>query len=625
MATFHITEAFVRQHAAGETFQRGQDYYHRGHVESLVLRDDVLQAAVIGSDIAPYAVRVVFSDGQAVSAGCSCPYDWGGWCKHIVAVLLAIAEHPDSVEERPSLAALLAGLDAGALRAMLLKLVERDPALGDAVERLLPRLASSDSGTASARPAPAVDTAAVRRRVRGAVHALDRMSSSQSYWHVGSVVGAGRDELAAAREYIEAGDARAAIEVLAAVTEAWMETYEWLDDSDGEVSGFYWEIGRVLAEALLAADLSPGERDTWAGRIRGWERSLSDYGIDDAYYDALVAARHGWDEPALVAVLRGEADSLAPDVDEGDEAWDDEDWSDDDGDDVDAETPDLLAARIRILTRQRRDEEALRLAAATGQRTAYATLLVQRGQTAEAAAWALANLLFPSETLAVARALAEAGAVEGALAVGERGLALSDAPVSGWDAPVDAAGYQPYRAQLAAWLRDTADVAGRPDLALRAAQREVLDAPNVGAWQAAERLAGDAWPARRDELLATLRSRRTADMGGTIDIFLHERRIDDAIALVDGTAYVSHTVVARVADAAVEAQPGWVIRTSRAQAEDIMDHGRSRYYDSAAGWLGRAKAAYHAAGRDGEWREYLDGLLARHQRKYKLMGYLRAL
>ena len=42
-----------------------------------------------GSQFAPYGVRVDFDEAGIIDATCSCPYDWDGLCKHIVAALLA--------------------------------------------------------------------------------------------------------------------------------------------------------------------------------------------------------------------------------------------------------------------------------------------------------------------------------------------------------------------------------------------------------------------------------------------------------------------------------------------------------------------------------------------------------
>src|SRR5207253_11221121 len=50
------TEATIRAQTSTESFQRGQDYYRRGAVASLVQRDETLEADVWGSDADPYRV-----------------------------------------------------------------------------------------------------------------------------------------------------------------------------------------------------------------------------------------------------------------------------------------------------------------------------------------------------------------------------------------------------------------------------------------------------------------------------------------------------------------------------------------------------------------------------------------
>ena len=75
-------------------------------------------------------------------------------------------------------------------------------------------------------------------------------------------------------------------------------------------------------------------------------------------------------------------------------------------------------------------------------------------------------------------------------------------------------------------------------------------------------------------------------------------------------------------DAAIESHPDWVIETCCAEAEEIMDSGRSKYYGEAVGWLAKAGDAYLAEGREEEWRAYLDELIGLHQRKYKLCPML---
>jgi uncharacterized Zn finger protein len=108
-----------------------------------------------------------------------------------------------------------------------------------------------------------------------------------------------------------------------------------------------------------------------------------------------------------------------------------------------------------------------------------------------------------------------------------------------------------------------------------------------------------------------------------VDIFLHEGLVEDAIAAVDQGA--THTLVERVADAAVPSHPEWVIKTARQQAERLMDGGKSQYYGAAAGWLARARDAYRAQGRERDWQAYRQELLDKHSRKRSLVPLLKAL
>jgi uncharacterized Zn finger protein len=56
-----------------------------------------------------------------------------------------------------------------------------------------------------------------------------------------------------------------------------------------------------------------------------------------------------------------------------------------------------------------------------------------------------------------------------------------------------------------------------------------------------------------------------------------------------------------------------------------MDEGKSRHYDHALRWLSKARQAYLAAGREAEWRAYLEELIAKHTRKRSLRPGLEAL
>ncbi|MER8523376.1 SWIM zinc finger family protein [Mesorhizobium sp. M1076] len=128
-------EDTIRALATEESFARGKSYFRSGAVSELVRRGDVLTAQVEGSEFAPYVVTVRLREGGVADTRgvtetrCSCPYDWGGACKHVVAVLLKFVAKPGEVVERLPLADMLRDLDRAALAALLISRAEEDPGL----------------------------------------------------------------------------------------------------------------------------------------------------------------------------------------------------------------------------------------------------------------------------------------------------------------------------------------------------------------------------------------------------------------------------------------------------------------------------------------------------------------
>jgi uncharacterized Zn finger protein len=679
MTTLPITEGLIRQHAMAESFARGQAYFLAGVVRGLVRRADTVQAEVAGSPPEPYRVTLTFPGSTEVRARCTCPYDWGGWCKHIVAVLLAMLHHPEAVEDRPSLAALLAPLDRDALEELLLHLAKSDPSVVDVVEAqisLLPAAGSMIGATggtrgdlltepvgatapdpagmpapaaaAPASPLPPATTAGVRRELRSVLGRGGWGRGYDRYWGVGNIVSGVDQVLEQAWSLIEAGAGQAALPVLEAITEEVWSAYEGLDDSDGEGVGLFAAIGAAWAEALLSFDLTDKERERWGAKLEAWWDELADYGLEEGVDAAVQAAIQGWDDPRLVRVLQGQ-DTRESLWREGQAAREAEDkgngapagGAEPEGLDEPRAAggpPDWLAnetlaeARLNVLARARRWDELLRLADASGQVVAYASQLVQLGRAREAIDYGLERLATTDEALALAQVLAERQQPQGALEIAEHGLRLPAVPrmlgIRGMPAMLQMRELPGQKATLASWTAELARRLGETARAQAAAEFAVREAPTLERYQLARELAGSEWPAHREALLAHLRSVQRGSAGyaytpGPVDIFLQEGLIDDAIAAVDRGA--SHELLERVVDAALPSHPAWVITTSRREAEEIMDRGKSEHYSSAARWLARARDAYRAAGLEAEWQAYLTGLLREHNRKYRLAPLLKAL
>jgi len=589
-----LTESTIRQRTTAESFRRGQDYCQRGAVVSLVERGNVLQAEVEGSQYEPYQVRVTFDAGGLTSAICTCPYEGGGWCKHVVAALLTCLDEPEAVEARPPLEEMLAGLERDQLQALLLDLAERVPELVDGVEDALARLqvtpAAPTEAPAAAPPArrTPVDPQPFRRQVSGILHSLDRMRASEAYWQVGSVVGDVRQLLEQARGFVEGGDGRNALLILEAITDEYVEGWTNVDDSDGYAGDLFEDLGAVWAEALLTADLTPAERRAWAQKLARWQGEIGAYGIDDVFDAAQGAAELGWDYPPLQRVLQGEVTAQG--------AWEEEaPWYADD----------LAVARLNVLERQGRYQEYLYLAEAEGQVGRYVTMLAKMGRAQEAVDEGVRYLATADEALKVAQALREREELAAAVRIAEHGLTLEG-----------------HKATLATWLCDLAAGMGDAERALRAAGIAFRDSPGLGAYLKVQELAGQRWPELQAELLEHLRKTSPVFAQAHVDVFLHEGLLDDAIAVVEESGgYVS---IEQVMDAALERRQRleWVIQAARKQAERIMDSGKAERYHYAIGWLERARQAYQLADRQAEWQAYLREIRARHGRKYKLMGMI---
>ena len=497
----------------------------------------------------------------------------------------------------PSFDSLLSNLGRDQLQSLLLKLVERDPSLVEVIEGQLALLdpVSSKALPASPMAAPTrrveVDVKAVRRQVRSIFHGLDRMRSSEAYWHVGAVVNGIRELVEQAWSLIQADDGHSALILLEAITEEYIGEWENLDDSDGEASAFFDDLGTAWTEALLSADLTSKERKSWANRLDAWQEELNDYGVDEAFVAAHEAANQGWEYLPLKRVLQGTI------TEQG--AWKGE---------APFYADDLTEARLHILERRGRWQEYLYLAEAEGHTEEYVTMLVRVGRTQEAITYGYKYLVTTEEALALAKALYGHGEREQGLRLAEHGLTL-----------------QGSKASLAKWLRDQASELGKVGQALTAAEIAFREELSLANYLRAAEIAGEQWPERRTALLDYARHTKSYYQQGQIDVFLHEGFIDDAIAALEPNA--SHTLVEQVVDAALKSQShfDWVIQTCRKQAEFIMNDGKAEYYSSAASWLGKARTAYRALERKEEWQAYLSELLNRHGRKYKLVPMLKAL
>ncbi|MFC6941187.1 SWIM zinc finger domain-containing protein [Salinirubellus sp. GCM10025818] len=128
----NITEDAIRDLCTDAVYERGETYLAEGRIQQLSRFDDTITAVVSGSR--DYDMTLDLS-AEGFDPQCGCPYDGPGACKHVVAVLLRLADGlPADESERIDTVLERAGDDE--LRAFFREKLRTDPSLCD---RLLAR------------------------------------------------------------------------------------------------------------------------------------------------------------------------------------------------------------------------------------------------------------------------------------------------------------------------------------------------------------------------------------------------------------------------------------------------------------------------------------------------------
>lgn len=124
-----LTEDQIRGRTTPQSFAKGEAYQQRDAIFDPVIYENRLEGFCEGSEPYPYKVTVEFDEDGITSTTCTCPYDWGGDCKHVVALLLTYLHAPEVFQERPPLIGILAAKSQEELVELILKMVERLPIL----------------------------------------------------------------------------------------------------------------------------------------------------------------------------------------------------------------------------------------------------------------------------------------------------------------------------------------------------------------------------------------------------------------------------------------------------------------------------------------------------------------
>ncbi|MBI5878768.1 MAG: SWIM zinc finger family protein [Chloroflexi bacterium] len=591
-----LTESIIRAAATPQSFERGQDYYQRDAISNPAVLESTLMGDCEGTQSPYYRVRVTL-DSAGIRAGqCTCPYEGGGLCKHVVALLLTYAHHPKRFVVRQEPSALLAELDRDALIILLTQLLRERPELYDVVEAAIAK--PEPTGKRGKARRQKVDADVYRRQVIGILHSLDGMRASEAYWHVDGLTGQLDQVLETAVKFLDAEDPETALEILLALVEEAGRAIEYIDDSDGYFGDFMSGLGQPLAEVVLSLDLSAVQRDALVRRIEAQTRYLSDYGMDEGLDLAIRAARAGWDTesaPASNDIHRGR-DTAEEEADEEEPAYFGS-----------GANPfgDLTDAKLNVLKRQGRTADYLALCKQTDRHLRYALMLCDLERVPEAITYATRHFDSAPEAHALAAHLRELGHIDDAIAMGERGLNLAGAKLL-----------------LAQWLAPIEEAQGRTQPALRAWQAAFAEHPTLTAYETLKRLAGTSWRKLQPQVMQALRMTGTALT--LAQVLLVEEAWDEAITVAERRD-AWYDVIETVADGVIGHRAEWVAQMSIKQAERLMERADSSKYVYAANWLTRAKDAYTRLDQASEWQAYLEKVKQTYKRRPALQAQLRRL
>jgi len=230
------TREEIRGLCTEQSFERGVNYYYQERVQELDIDDGEVRATVRGSNY--YDVAIDVAD-EAIRTQCSCPYDYAGDCKHVVAVLLAVEDHDTGTDEEPDagdpegavsekvdVEGLIEDMTADELRSFLVEIIEDDPDIRD---RLI-AYAGEDTGKTVYDYKEEIDRLFANATSRRGMVEYDTHIDLSQY-----------EDLA--ETHRERGDVETATDIYRAIAEAIRENLDRVDDS----GGYY---GREIERAI---------------------------------------------------------------------------------------------------------------------------------------------------------------------------------------------------------------------------------------------------------------------------------------------------------------------------------------------------------------------------------------
>ena len=571
-----ISEADIRDISGDKVFERGRSYFRQGAILEPMRQGDQIRAYCEGSDYQPYQVTAEIGPNGLGSIDCTCPYDWGGACKHVVALLLTWLHQPESFQVIAPLDALLAGRSQEELVLLIKEMLKRQPDLARLLE--LP--------VQPERQTP-LDLDAFRRQIDYALRVHDR----DDYPDARATASELSSLAETADRFLQGGDWANAGALYALILAEIVPKYDELYDENGNVAIVLQQCAEGIAACFEQGSPDPDTRHHWLEVLL--EAELKDVqmgGMDLAYPAAQVVIKQATDEEWAWIEARVEQ-AIANQTGRY------SDWP----------REALVNFLARRLEASGVETQTDALIFEMGSPRQQAFLLVRRGRFAEAVALARQHFTdLPGLVTDFADALVAAGG-------GEQAEAYMASQVS-----------TPRGSYYITWLGNYAEQSGQLATALQWWRQSLGQSPSLQTYHTlrgvAERLG--QWQQTRLELLAELAEKEVWPV--LIDIALEENDAARALELLSKLrGWFSSDYRLRVARAAETDFPQAALEIYRRRIDQLIGMRGRENYRSAAELLVRVRDIYRDQEAWPTWEKYIAHILKENSRLPALKDELR--
>lgn len=235
-----IPFSHFEQYVDGAILDRGRSYFRNGHVISFEeIQPGEYEAVVEGTE--DYLVNLTVIDDSLEDWSCTCPYDYGSVCKHIVAAVMYLQNEEPGLQESPTIKKnekkpkakkktiseqvdeMLGSLSHDDLKDFIKKQCISDPAFR---RSFISGFLYKTSGESPER---------YREQVKGILRSAKDRDNFISWSRVGMVGKAVNTMLEIANRHVIGGNFMSAINICFPVAEEMVKALDYADDSDGDV------------------------------------------------------------------------------------------------------------------------------------------------------------------------------------------------------------------------------------------------------------------------------------------------------------------------------------------------------------------------------------------------------